>query len=272
MNRFAKIENVFTLQSIGYALNRVFPADFVYDGESHPSIEIVYVQSGKLEVVEEENVYVMEAGDLIIHAPMEFHRLKSMSGTTPHVYNLSVIAQGKLPERLYSGVFHLDRHEREEFIKIFDSGAKLEASEKADDYFGQKVAFELGLFIVKICREGSLSNKLSEDSCANTYRKLIETMNKEVYTNLSLSDIAAKEHISVSYVKALFYRYAGISAKSYYISLRTYEASKLLMAGIPVREIAEMMNFSSPNYFSLFFKKYMGLTPNEYRKRESGRV
>lgn len=272
MNKFAKVENVFSIQSIGYALNRVFPADFVYDGESHPSIEIVYVQSGKLEVVEEENVYVMEAGDLIIHGPMEFHRLKSMAGTTPHVYNLSAIVEGKVPQRLYGGVFRLNRHEREEFIKIFESASRFESSENQDLYSGQKLASELGLFVVRICREGSLSNKLSEDNCANTYRNLIETMNREVYTNLSLSDFAAKEHISVSYVKALFYRYAGISAKSYYISLRVNEAAKLLVADVPIREIAEKMNFSSPNYFSLFFKKHMGVTPNEYKKNETGRI
>ena len=97
-------------------------------------------------------------------------------------------------------------------------------------------------------------------------------MNREVYTNLSLSDFAAKEHISVSYVKTLFYRYAGISAKSYYISLRVNEATKLLVADVPIREIAEKMNFSSPNYFSLFFKKHMGVTPNEYKKNETGRI
>jgi len=267
MNRFVEIENIFNIKSIGYALDRVFPSSFVYYGESHPSVEIVYVKSGKLEVVEDENVYEMESGDLIIHAPMEFHRLKSMADTTPHVYNLSAIIEGNAPDKLYRGVFRLDRAEQDEFLRIFESAGKFEASVEPDGYFGQKVAFDLGSFIVRICREGSISNKLSGDNCAATYRRLVEIMNTEVCANLTLSDIAAKEHISVSYVKTLFYRYAGISAKSYYTSLRVKRATELLLDGVPANEIAEKMNFSSPNYFSLFFKNRLGVTPNEYKNK-----
>ncbi len=266
MNRFVNTENVFNIKSIGYALDRVFPSNFVYDGESHPSIEIVYVQSGKLEVVEEENVYIMESGDLIIHGPMEFHRLKSMENTTPHVYNLSAVIDGEVPERLYSGVFRPDKFEQNEFLRVFKAVAEFEDLPEPDPYLGQMVASELAALIVRICREGSIISKLSADSCANVYRNLVETMNKEVCANLTLADIAEKEHISVSYVKALFYRYAGISAKSYYSSLRVNEAIRLLATDMPVNEIAEKMNFSSPNYFSLFFKKSMGVTPHEYRK------
>ena len=121
MNRFVKTESVFCIESIGYALDRIFPEDFVYNGESHPTIEFVYVQSGMIEVVEEEKVYIMEAGDFIVHGPMEFHRLKSASNTTPHIYNLSANITGKLPERLYSGVFRLNPYEQDRFLKIFKS-------------------------------------------------------------------------------------------------------------------------------------------------------
>ena len=62
-----------------------------------------------------------------------------MAGTTPHVYNLSAIVEGKVPQRLYGGVFRLNRHEREEFIKIFESASRFESSENQDLYSGQKL-------------------------------------------------------------------------------------------------------------------------------------
>ena len=272
MNKFVKTENVFSIDSIGYALDRVFPSDFVYDGESHPSVEFVYVQSGKLEVVEEENVYIMEAGELIVHGPMKFHRLKSTGNTSPHVYNLSAVISGIVPESLYGGVFRLDKGEQDAFLKIFQNAEQFEASSNPDCYLGQEIVSELGAFIVRISRRTSKSNKLSDEPCAAVYRNLVETMNREIYANLSLSDIARREHISVSYVKALFYRYAGISPKTYYISLRTNEAARLLSEDMPINEISEKMNFSSPNYFSLFFKKNMGVTPNDYKKSIYGRI
>jgi len=272
MNKFVKTENVFEIESIGYALDRIFPSDFVYDGESHPSVEFVYVQSGKLEVVEEEKVYLMEGGELIVHGPMKFHRLKSTGNTSPHVYNLSAHISGKVPESLYGGVFRLDKFEQDEFLKILKNARQFEASQGSDCYLGQEIASELGAFVVRISRTSSASNKLSDEPCAAVYRNLVETMNREIYSNLTLSDIAAREHISVSYVKALFYRFAGISPKSYYISLRTNEAARLLSMDMPINEISEKMNFSSPNYFSLFFKKNMGVTPNDYKKTTYGRI
>ena len=155
VNKFVKTENVFEIESIGYALDRIFPSDFVYDGESHPSVEFVYVQSGKLEVVEEEKVYLMEGGELIVHGPMKFHRLKSTGNTSPHVYNLSAHISGKVPESLYGGVFRLDKFEQDEFLKILKNARQFETSQGSDCYLGQEIASELGAFVVRISRTSS---------------------------------------------------------------------------------------------------------------------
>ena len=45
------------------------------------------------------------------------------------------------------------------------------------------------------------------------------------------------------------------------------EAIKLLASGMTVSEVAEKLEFSSPNYFSMAFKKETGTSPFEYKKR-----
>ena len=66
--------------------------------------------------------------------------------------------------------------------------------------------------------------------------------------------------------KLLFNTYAGISPKSYFNQLRLRHANELLSIGLSVTEVAELMNFSSPNYFSAFYKKHTGISPSERQK------
>ncbi|GAA0894455.1 hypothetical protein GCM10009122_41360 [Fulvivirga kasyanovii] len=45
-------------------------------------------------------------------------------------------------------------------------------------------------------------------------------------------------------------------------------AKRYLKAGMPVNEIARILNFEEPNHFSAFFKQYVGLPPSEYPKQK----
>ena len=68
-------------------------------------------------------------------------------------------------------------------------------------------------------------------------------------------------------MKILFKTYAGISPKSYYNLMRVQKATELLNKGDSVTEVSLAMNFSSSNYFSVFFKRETGSPPSkQYRK------
>ena len=109
---------------------------------------------------------------------------------------------------------------------------------------------------------------MSTTKSAQEYRKIVEAMRRGLHKNLTLSDLSKECHVSVSYIKTLFQTQVGISPKLFYTQLRRTEALRLLMGGVPVGEVAERMNFSSPNYFSSFMKKHLGMPISEYlRKR-----
>ena len=46
-------------------------------------------------------------------------------------------------------------------------------------------------------------------------------------------------------------------------------AKKLLAGGMGVTEVAEKMSFSSQNYFSVVFKRKVGVSPLQYKKEKS---
>ena len=52
----------------------------------------------------------------------------------------------------------------------------------------------------------------------------------------------------------------------YYIELKINEAKRLMRKNYSNVEIANMLNFESPTYFTKIFKKYTGITPSSYRK------
>jgi len=49
------------------------------------------------------------------------------------------------------------------------------------------------------------------------------------------------------------------------------QATRLLAGtGLPIHEIAERVGYVSQHYFSTAFKKMFGVSPNQYRRGETG--
>lgn len=264
---FKEAKRIFTIESMAYPLEQSFSKNYAFDGESHDFVEIVYIQSGKVEVSEDEKIYLLEGGNMIFHAPMEFHRIKSADGTMPQICNLSVKISGTVPDSLYDGVFELDLEERAQYVKIFNAANRfIRGNLENEIYAAHLIAVKLEAFIINICARNNKSTIIASDAGAAMYKRLVRTMNEHIYENISLSELAKINYISVSYVKSLFYRYAGTSPGYYYAKLRVHEATQLIKNGFPIAEISEKLNFSSPNYFSLFFKKMTGQTPSACKK------
>ncbi len=265
MSKRKVVQRRFRIDSFFQSIERRFVQEYTFSGETHDFWEIVFVSDGEVEVVEDGNVYRMSEGDIVFHAPWEFHRIKSVKGT-PHVFNLSFWSSGTFPERLLDGVFRLDGMEKKEITSLCRNAIVFLGNEKKEKYFGQEIADGLTSFMLRVSREHEAEQKMEDSSKDLAYRRLIGAMSEEVYNNISVADLAEKTFMSVSYVKVLFNRYAGISPKSYYTNLQMSEAARMIAEGMAVKEIAEKMNFSSPNYFSVFFKKHMNMTPKQFKQ------
>ncbi len=264
-NMLYKTNNKFYIDKIGNTYNQHLSKDFDFKGESHFFLEAMYVVSGGVRVAEDEKVYILNEGDVIFFAPMEFHCVKSLKKTALNLMNLSFTVKGDLPSKIFDGVYHLNAEQKAIFIKCFNLAQLYEADNKNNEYIGQYSAANLTSLIIDICTELEAKDAFLTETSARVYTQIVNTMQKSVCDNFSLSDLASSHNISVSYLKKLFMTYANTSPKTFYNSLRAKEAARLLRQGLSVTSTAEKMNFSSPNYFSLFFKKHLGSTPNNYK-------
>ena len=242
-------------------------SSFTFNGESHEMWEIVCVREGVVEVSENENVFTLGKNSLIIHAPWEFHRIKSAARTSPSGYVMSFFAKGEPPQRLGDGIFILNEEQALGYAAICESVSAFLSDGDSGAYAGQEIADRLESFLIRLSGD-TVHSGTDSSASAVEYKKLVTAMSRSVCDNKTLSDFAHECSDSISYIKQLFSKHAGVSPKSCYNQLRIQYAAKLLDEGYSVREIADKMNFSSSNYFSSFFKKYTGLAPLEYKQRK----
>jgi AraC-like DNA-binding protein len=98
----------------------------------------------------------------------------------------------------------------------------------------------------------------------------IDHMKEHIKTNMSLNDLAASAHMSVTHFCNLFRIQTGFSPIEYFNHLKVQQACQAL-AFTPkaIKEIADELGFSDQYYFSRMFSRFMGMSPSEYRKRNS---
>lgn len=91
-----------------------------------------------------------------------------------------------------------------------------------------------------------------------------------IYNHLNekilLDDLSEYLDVNKSYLCELFKKETGITISSYVIKLKVEAAQKMLeSSNYEASDIANYFCFSSHSHFIATFKKYTGMTPNEYR-------
>nr|WP_273385305.1 response regulator [Cohnella zeiphila] len=88
-----------------------------------------------------------------------------------------------------------------------------------------------------------------------------------LYSNVSIVDLAHRFHVSTSYISRIMKRYSGQTFVQYYTGLKIKEACRLMETKpeMKVREISDALCFADPHYFSKVFKERVGCRPVEYK-------
>ncbi len=88
--------------------------------------------------------------------------------------------------------------------------------------------------------------------------------------NISVSDVAGYVFLSQGYFARAFREEMGQSPMAYLIEIRIQKSCDLLRdQDLKISSIAEQIGFASPQRFNVAFRKIMGMTPMEYRRKIS---
>ncbi|MEH7276255.1 helix-turn-helix transcriptional regulator [Neobacillus vireti] len=86
--------------------------------------------------------------------------------------------------------------------------------------------------------------------------------------DISMEEMAGKLHVHPSHLMRAFKKEKGMTISHYRNLRRIKEAKQLILfSNLSMTDIAIMVGFSNPQYFSKLFKEEEGITPVEYKKK-----
>jgi AraC family transcriptional regulator, melibiose operon regulatory protein len=147
--------------------------------------------------------------------------------------------------------------------------------------FTQKYGYELitkslicqfwAVLINQLLPSTTISDKKSTMSSDEVrVKKAIVFIEAHYFEQLTLDDIASSIHLSKSECCRCFKRSLNLTPFEYLLKCRIYEASKKMKnndnSTESVSDLASSVGFNNTSYFNKIFKKYLGLTPSEYKK------
>ena len=149
------------------------------------------------------------------------------------------------------------------FIELFVSEFE---KESCDD---ENVLIPLSRIIVSGLIGSALKNNESEKKVASYFKGIriaTEYINENYDKKISIEDLADACGLSYSYFSNCFKRTFGDTPKGYITNLRLNKAKYYLTeTALPIKEIASKCGFAHFNTFTSAFKKYIGVSPREYR-------
>ena len=196
--------------------------------------------------------------------------------------------EGRLKD-IYSYIRNIDPSQKE-FIKNFYwntitsiNSIRLSLMSSED---GRKVEYtELsGLYgLIEKCSNADELHTLLEESArsivskVNNYnnksiklilRKAVEYLQTHYHEPITLNEVAEHTFVSTYYISRMFKKEMGKNFVDYLNELRIEKAKELLKdVRYKTYEVAEKVGIPDAHYFSRLFKKYVGMTPTEYREQ-----
>lgn len=147
------------------------------------------------------------------------------------------------------------------FSDIFDEAVTI-----CDTYPFSHIAFKALIYsvITEISKQYITDKMYSKEFYS--IAPSIEYLRKNLYSDISISELAKISHLSESCFRRLFKKHFGIPPSDYINSQKIKKAKKLLQSNMySINEISQILGYDDPSYFSKVFKKQTGFSPGKYR-------
>ncbi len=114
-----------------------------------------------------------------------------------------------------------------------------------------------------------MKKKINEEDkkTGSAVEEVVEYINNYYMNNISLQDVAELVQLNQSYLSNIFKKENGISFKEYLTEVRIKKAKHFLKTtNYKLNDISKMVGYNDTKNFLKMFKKYVGVTPLDYRK------
>lgn len=231
--------------------------------------QLLYIAAGKAHFHFDNKEVVVSAGHMVLYRPKEPQQYEYYAEDQTEVY--WVHFTGNNAKNLLRSYGLTDDK------KVFFSGSSLEYQnlfrsminelQMCQDKYPEMLEMCLRQIFIRLERHINTSIKTDNSYTVEKINNAVKYFNEHYNEPISIDDYAKKEHFSTSYFIRNFKLYTGITPNQYILSRRIYNAEGLLQnSPYNITEIAQIVGYDNPLYFSRIFKKMKGLSPSEYRK------
>lgn len=262
--------------------------DFRYDGEKHDFWEMVYIDKGEMLCTADKNQFTLKSGEVTFHKPNEYHNLSGDGKNAPNVSILTFECDSVAMKHFEGKILQLSAEEKRLLSLLMAEGLACFQMEdphnpllqnlrvQPDAPFGgfQMIRNLLEIFLISLYRHRESLTKTSRqsvqiDGVAVNFemKEILDVLQANVYGRLTVSDVAKAVRKSESTVKALFRDFYPGGIMHYYNGLKIREAKKLIRENRHTfAQIAELLRYDSPQYFSKCFRDATNMSPSQYRR------
>ncbi|NLY61682.1 MAG: AraC family transcriptional regulator [Clostridiales bacterium] len=288
-----ELENTIEIDKIVSIYYFEYAKDFVFQGEKHDFWEFLYVDKGQAEVMADTEGYKLEEGDIIFHKPDEFHSVWANGRIAPNLIIMSFVCNSPAMKFFENKILRIETNEEknilariiEERLNTFDVPLYETISPKVmkdSPIVGsqQLIKLYLELFLITLIRNNTYIEKQERISLITRQRveddllnRIIAYMKENVHNNFMIDDLCNEFAIGRTQLKSLFKNKLNTSAMQYFRHLKMEKAKDLIREGrYNFSEIADLLSFSSVNYFSQSFKRIVGMNPSQYADSVKGKI
>lgn len=267
----------------------------VYSVEDHPKsdngVRIYTTQklsillTDDLAAVVGENVYNTIRGDFFVFSPEEIHFGRFLRAGTHRYLDLLIPtdfpyhgfdekcvgsdlrALFRQSDKTAVNYVKPDEDTRGEILAAAEKCAAILHDSPPDDHSRDLTLFALTFEILGLLAAAYKKQSSSPDrsSVPPVVSKTLRFINENYIDELVLDALAENAGCSVTYLAKVFRRHTGKTIHGYLTERRIAAAERLLKDGATVTEACYGAGFGSCSGFIKLFRRYVGMTPGDYR-------
>ena len=260
LNRTLKIDKLYTL------FYQEKEKGFFFAGESHPIVELTYVDQGSLHSVADGQDILLEQGDLVLYAPNQWHMQYADTHISPRFMTIAFDPGDYDLSELYNRKFQSPR----QVIPLLQN--ILREYDNTDSLSGDVILSCLSLVLMNLKRLSyAPAQTLKCPHCLSNENEIVSRAQQYISANvrnrLSVPLVAQNTDVSPSYLTALFHKHLQLSPVEYIRRIKLQESKLMIREGnMNFTEISQALQYSTIHHFSRQFKEKFGITPSQYAK------
>ena len=240
---------------------------FLFPGESHPMLELTYVDQGSLHSVADGQDLLLKQGDMVIYGPNQWHMQYADVEVAPRYVTLTFDLRDEAIQPLVNRKFTASR----QVVALLRQ--MLREHEQLDQFSNDMIIAQLNMVLLELMREAAAPSnaKLQTSNAIHSENEIIrkaqQYISSHIREKLSVPLVARQVDVSPSYLTALFHKNLQISPGEYIRRIKLQESKQMIRENsLNFTEIAAELQYSTVHHFSRQFKEKFGITPTEYAK------